>query len=52
MLTGGLVEAQADGYVSGSAAVKFWPEASYLAFLGFEVNFTVVAQDPNLDQVC
>jgi len=47
---GGLVAAQADGYVSGSAAVRFWPEASYLAFLGFEVNFTVVAQDPNLAQ--
>jgi hypothetical protein len=46
----GVVTAHADGYVPGTPAARFWPNASYQAYLGFEVNFTVVAQDPNLEQ--
>jgi len=43
----GVVTAHADGYVPGVPPAHFWPNASYQAYLGFEVNFTIVAQDPN-----
>jgi len=46
----GVVTAHADGYVPGVPAAKFWPNASYQAYLGFEVNFTIVAQDRNRRQ--
>ena len=44
------VSAWANGYVPSTPAARFWPDAAYQAYVGFPVNFTVVAQDPNVEQ--
>ena len=46
----GVVTPHADGYEKGTPAARFWPEAMYQGYLGFEVNYTIVAQDPNRRQ--
>jgi hypothetical protein len=43
----GQVTPHADGYEQGTPAAKFWPNGSYEGYLGFVVNYTIVAQDPN-----